>query len=88
MAPRGQFWKTIYQLKHPDCGTFKVKVEGPETEGLQMFKSRISPFYTFFQEDNPVYVCTKSGIVAEWWKEHKVSWIFVFLSEGGSLCLR
>lgn len=41
MAPRGQFWKIIYQLKHPDGGTFKVKVEAPETEGLQMLKSRI-----------------------------------------------
>lgn len=57
MAPRGQFWKIVYQLKYPDCGTFKVKVEGPEIEGLQMFKSRISILYSFFSRRIIQFMC-------------------------------
>lgn len=76
MAPRGQFWKIIYQLKHPDGGTFKVKVEAPETKDYRCSNPEYMSPVRIFQEDNPNYVHTETRAMVRRQKEHGVSMFF------------
>lgn len=77
MAPRGQFWKIIYRLKHPDCGTFKVKVEHLRQKDYRCSNpGYTSPIHFLFQEDNPNYIHIKIRVVVGQQTEHGMSMFF------------
>lgn len=60
MAPRGQFWKIIYQLRHPDCCTYEVKVGQTWNRGISDVQTQNFSHWYFFQENDQNSRHTKS----------------------------